>query len=113
MSLVSLPASREMTSTSLTTWKEVLQRQPDHVRGFLRQTSILDRLSGPLCDAVNGEHGGKAMLEALERGNLFVVPLDDRRQWLENKALLYGHHRRGIVRLLEGEPSGTLKRIGP
>ncbi len=61
--------------------EEVLQRQPDHVRGFLQQTSILDRLSGPLCDAVNGEHGGKAMLEALERGNLFVVPLDDRRQW--------------------------------
>ena len=61
--------------------EEVLQRQPEHVRSFLLQTSILDRLSGPLCDAVTGQDGGKAMLEALERGNLFLVPLDDRRQW--------------------------------
>ena len=61
--------------------EEVLQRQPDHVRRFLLQTAILDRLSGPLCDAVTGQDGGKAMLEALERGNLFVVPLDDRRHW--------------------------------
>ena len=48
---------------------------------FLLQTSILDRLSGPLCDAVTGRDGGKAKLVALERGNLFLVPLDDRRQW--------------------------------
>ena len=61
--------------------EEVLQRQPEHVRDFLLQTSILDRLSGPLCDAVTGQDGGKAMLEALERGNLFLVPLDDRRRW--------------------------------
>ena len=47
--------------------EEVLQRQPEHVRSFLLQTSILDRLSGPLCDAVTGQDGGKAMLEALER----------------------------------------------
>ena len=60
---------------------EVLGRQPDPVRGFLLQTSILDRLSGPLCDAVTGQSGGKAMLEALDRGNLFVVPLDDSRRW--------------------------------
>jgi LuxR family maltose regulon positive regulatory protein len=61
--------------------EEVLQRQPEHVRSFLLQTSILTRLSGPLCDAVTGQDGGKAMLEALDRGNLFLVPLDDRRQW--------------------------------
>ena len=61
--------------------EEVLQRQSDHVRQFLLQTSILDRLSGPLCDAVTGQDGGKARLEALDRGNLFLVPLDDRRQW--------------------------------
>src|SRR5215218_3332725 len=61
--------------------EEVLQRQSDHVRHFLLQTSILDRLSGPLCDAVTGRDGGKAMLEALDRGNLFLVPLDDRRRW--------------------------------
>jgi LuxR family maltose regulon positive regulatory protein len=61
--------------------EEVLQRQPDGVQAFLLQTSILDRLTGPLCDAVTGQGGGKAMLEALDRGNLFLVPLDDRRRW--------------------------------
>ena len=61
--------------------EEVLQRQPEHVQHFLLQTSILDRLSGPLCDAVTGQDGGKAKLAALERGNLFLVPLDDRRRW--------------------------------
>jgi LuxR family transcriptional regulator, maltose regulon positive regulatory protein len=60
---------------------EVLGAQPAHVRGFLVQTSILDRLSGPLCDAVTGQRGGKAMLESLDRANLFVVPLDDSRRW--------------------------------
>ncbi len=61
--------------------EEVLQRQPERVRSFLLQTSILDRLNGPLCDAVTGQDGGKAMLEALDRANLFLVPLDDRRRW--------------------------------
>ncbi len=61
--------------------EEVLQRQPEDVRTFLLQTSVLDRMSGPLCDAVTGQDGGKAKLEALERGNLFLVPLDERRRW--------------------------------
>ena len=61
--------------------EEVLQRQPERVRSFLLQTSILDRLSGPLCDAVTGREDGKGVLEALERRNLFVVPLDGKRQW--------------------------------
>ena len=60
---------------------EVLQRQPDDVRSFLLQTSILSRLSGALCDAVTGQDGGAARLEALDRANLFLVPLDDRRHW--------------------------------
>ncbi len=61
--------------------EEVLQRQPEDVQQFLLQTSILERLSGPLCDAVTGQDDGKAKLAALERGNLFLVPLDDRRRW--------------------------------
>jgi LuxR family maltose regulon positive regulatory protein len=61
--------------------EEVLQRQSDQVRRFLLQTSILDRLSGSLCDAVTDRDGGKAMLETLDRENLFLIPLDDRRQW--------------------------------
>ena len=61
--------------------EEVLDRQPEQVRRFLLETSILDRLTGPLCDAVTGEPGGKAMLERLDRANLFLVPLDDQRRW--------------------------------
>ncbi|WP_024285505.1 LuxR C-terminal-related transcriptional regulator [Cellulomonas sp. KRMCY2] len=61
--------------------EEVLQRQPAQFRDFLLRTSILSRLNGSLCDAVTGQGGAKAMLEALDRGNLFLVPLDDRRQW--------------------------------
>ena len=61
--------------------EEVLRRQPERVRNFLLQTSVLDRLSGPLCNAVTDQADGQALLEALERGNLFVVPLDDQRQW--------------------------------
>jgi LuxR family transcriptional regulator, maltose regulon positive regulatory protein len=61
--------------------EEVLHRQPERVRSFLLETSILTRLTGPLCDAVTGQGGGKATLEALDRGNLFLVALDDRRQW--------------------------------
>ena len=61
--------------------EEVLDRQPDAVRQFLLETSILDRLTGPLCDAVTGGAGGRATLERLERANLFLVPLDDQRRW--------------------------------
>src|SRR5439155_3318673 len=54
---------------------------PERIRTFLLETSILNRLNGPLSDAVTGQPGGKAMLEALERQNLLLVPLDDRREW--------------------------------
>ena len=61
--------------------EEVLQRQPAAVRDFLMQTSVLERLTGALCDAVTETPNGKIVLESLDRGNLFVVPLDDHRQW--------------------------------
>ena len=57
--------------------EEVLARESQDVQAFLLQTSILNRLSGSLCDAVTGGTGGQAMLEALERRNLFVISLDD------------------------------------
>ncbi|HET6690811.1 MAG TPA: hypothetical protein VFG74_08100, partial [Miltoncostaeaceae bacterium] len=60
---------------------EVLERQPPEIRDFLLRTSILGRLTGPLCDAVTGGGGGAAALADLERANLFLVPLDDRRAW--------------------------------
>ncbi len=61
--------------------EEVLAREPEEVQAFLLQTAILTRLSGPLCDTVTGAAGGQAMLEELERRNLFVIPLDDERRW--------------------------------
>jgi ATP/maltotriose-dependent transcriptional regulator MalT len=61
--------------------EEVLARQPVPVQQFLMHTCILGRLSGPLCDVVTGQEGSQAMLEVLERANLFVVPLDDERRW--------------------------------
>ena len=60
---------------------EVLEGQTDRVREFLLETSVLERLSGPLCDAVTGRAGGQAMLEQVERANLFLVPLDEVRGW--------------------------------
>jgi LuxR family maltose regulon positive regulatory protein len=61
--------------------EEVLERQSEQVRTFLLETSLLERLSGGLCDAVTGRAGSQAMLEQVERANLFLVPLDEVRGW--------------------------------
>ena len=61
--------------------EEVLDRQPAAIRSFLLQTSVLDRLTGGLCDAVTSGAAGRATLEQLDRSNLFLVALDDRRIW--------------------------------
>ena len=61
--------------------EEVLSRQSETVQSFLLRTSILDRLSGPLCDAVTGQNNSQQMLQKLEKANLFVVPLDSKRLW--------------------------------
>lgn len=61
--------------------EEVLAQQPEEVRSFLFETSILERLCGRLCDAVLGRHDGQAKLEFLEQANLFIIPLDNRRMW--------------------------------
>ena len=61
--------------------EEVLDRQDGELRRFLLETSVLERLSGELCDAVTGRAGSQALLEKVERANLFLVPLDDMRGW--------------------------------
>ena len=85
--------------------EEVLHRQPELIRSFLLQTSILERLTGPLCDAVTGQEDGRVMLEAVERGNLFVVPLDDERRWYR-----YHHLFADVLqaRLLAEQPDRAL-----
>ena len=60
---------------------EVLAGQAKQVRGFLLETSVLERLSGELCDAVTGRTDGQATLEQVERAGLFLVPLDEVRGW--------------------------------
>ena len=61
--------------------EEVLAGQPDDVRQFLLDTSVLQQLTGALCDAVTGRDDGQQTIETLERGNVFVIPLDDQRRW--------------------------------
>ncbi len=66
--------------------EEVLQRQPESIRNFLLQTSILDRFCAALCNAITERQDGRETLDILERSNLFLIPLDDKRQW-------YRYHR--------------------
>ena len=61
--------------------EEVLEQQSEQVRTFLLETSVLDRLSGELCDGVTGRHDSQALLERVERAGLFLVPLDEVRGW--------------------------------
>jgi LuxR family maltose regulon positive regulatory protein len=61
--------------------EEVLSQQPESVQTFLLQTSILNRLCASLCDAITGQNKGQETLEMLERANLFVIPMDNERQW--------------------------------
>ncbi|RPI86395.1 MAG: helix-turn-helix transcriptional regulator [Chloroflexi bacterium] len=61
--------------------EEVLQRQSELIRSFLLQTAILDKFCAPLCNAVTEREDGKEMLDMLERSNLFLIPLDDKRKW--------------------------------
>jgi LuxR family maltose regulon positive regulatory protein len=81
--------------------EEVLERQPEGVREFLLKTSVLERMSASLCDAITGRDDGQEMLERLERENLFVIPLDDERRWYR-----YHHLFRDFLR-------GRLGREGP
>ncbi|HEY9336317.1 MAG TPA: AAA family ATPase, partial [Kribbella sp.] len=72
---------------------EVLARQPADVRDFLLRTAVLDRLTGPLCDAVTGRTGSSQVLDELDRGNVFVVALDPDRVWYR-----YHHLFRDVLR---------------
>jgi LuxR family maltose regulon positive regulatory protein len=66
--------------------EEVLLHQPGPIRSFLLQTAILDQFCAPLCDAITEREDSKEMLDVLERNNIFLIPLDDTRQW-------YRYHR--------------------
>jgi LuxR family maltose regulon positive regulatory protein len=76
---------------------EVLERQPEAVHNFMRQTSILVRLCAPLCDALTGRDDSQAMLERLEAANLFLVGLDHRREWYRYHVLFSEALRLGLT----------------
>lgn len=73
--------------------EEVLQQQPENIRTFLLRTSVLDRLSASLCNAVTGEKDGQATLEYLARAHLFTIPLDHEGHWYR-----YHHLFRDVLR---------------
>jgi LuxR family maltose regulon positive regulatory protein len=78
-------------------WDEVVAGQPEDTRTFLMRTAVLERLSSELCDAVLDRDDSADMLLALERSNLFVVPLDSERRWFR----YHGIFRAMLVRQLE------------
>jgi LuxR family transcriptional regulator, maltose regulon positive regulatory protein len=89
--------------------QDVLAHLPGETRRFLLQTGILDRLCGPLCDAVTGKQDGQEMLEMLERENLFLVPLDDNREWFRYHRLFADFLRNELNRRHPDE-AGELHR---
>ena len=87
--------------------EEVLERQDSQSRTFLLETSVLDRLSGPLCDAVTGREGSQALLEEAERAGLFLIPLDEVRGWWR-----YHHLFADLLRArLQQEQPGRLAQL--
>ncbi|MBN1887222.1 MAG: hypothetical protein JW850_04510 [Thermoflexales bacterium] len=100
-------------------WEEVLSQEAEEVQAFLLYSSILDRLSGALCDAVIGRSGSQALLEKLESSNLFIVPLDHERHWYRYHQLFAELLRTQLVKLhaeslptLHGRASEWYERNG-
>ena len=85
--------------------EDVLSQQPDEIREFLTRTSVLGRFCAPLCDAVTGSSDAAAIIDALERENLFVVPLDENRQWFRY------HHL--FAQVLRGQLTRTEPELLP
>jgi LuxR family transcriptional regulator, maltose regulon positive regulatory protein len=89
--------------------EEVLQRQPPRVQRFLLETSILDRLNGPLCNAVVQQTDSQKMLEQLEAANLFLIALDDERYWYRYHHL-FAEFLRARLRMRQPEQVAMLHR---
>ena len=93
--------------------EEVFNRQSRRIQEFLIKTSILDRLSGPLCDAITQSQDGQTLLETLEQTNLFIVPLDQSRSWYRYHRLfaeLLRHRLRNSNRIKEADLHNSASR---
>src|SRR5256714_8006750 len=93
--------------------EEVLGQQSERVQTFLLRTSILDRLCGPLCDAVlmDPSVSGRATLEDLERANLFLVPLDDERRWYRYHQLFADLLRQRLHQSIASSPADAQSQV--
>jgi LuxR family maltose regulon positive regulatory protein len=89
--------------------EQVLSQQPEEIQEFLLQTSILDKLSGNLCDAVTGRKDSAVWLERLFTANLFLIPLDDEGQWYRYHHL-FGDLLRNLQNRLQKEKTADLQR---
>jgi len=87
--------------------EEVLRGQPDFMRDFLLDTCVLEQMTGGLCDALTCRSDGQSVLERLERGNLFVFPLDDERRWYRYHHL-FADALRARLAAEHGERTGGL-----
>ena len=83
-------------------YRESLSRLPESIQRFLRRTAVLDQLCAPLCDALLGESGAQDRLRSLEASNVFLIPLDRRREWYRYHAL-YREFLLGELRRVEPE----------
>ncbi len=90
--------------------EEVLAPLGEDLRRFLLQTSVLDQLAGSLCDAVTGASGSQAVLETLERENLFLLPMDDEGAWYRYHGLFADVLREEAMRTVAEEIPGLHRR---
>jgi LuxR family maltose regulon positive regulatory protein len=81
--------------------EEVLTGQPEELRAFLLRTSILDRFTAPLCDAVLGTEASHELLAEIERSNMFLILLDSRREWFRYHGLFQDLLRHELARELD------------
>ena len=88
--------------------EEVIQRQPSEIQTFLLKTSCLERLSGPLCQAVTAQTDSQSILVYLEQSNLFVTSLDNRRYWYRYHQLLADLLRRRLHKLFSPQEQSDL-----
>src|SRR5579859_5077196 len=93
--------------------EEVLGQQSKRVQTFLLHTSILDRMSGPLCDAVmlDSSASGQATLEDLERANLFLIPLDNERRWYRYHHLFADLLRLRLQQSISSSPADAQSQV--
>jgi LuxR family maltose regulon positive regulatory protein len=87
--------------------EEVVSQQPEHIRQFLSRTSVLSRFTAPLCDAVAGTSDARDVLGTLERENLFLIALDDNREWFRYHHLFA---QLQLAQLARAEP-GTIPAL--